>query len=45
MMRHLDETKGGLNEDIDETEQALNDIKKIVEMYNESITINENFLM
>ena len=44
MRRHLDENKAGLNEDIAETEKALDDIKKIVDEYNASITIDENFL-
>ena len=45
MTRHLDEASDDLNEDIAETEQALGDIKKIVETYNASITIDGNFLM
>ena len=45
MRRHLDENKDGLNEDIAETEQALDEIKTIVEIYNASITIDANFLM
>ena len=44
MRRHLDENKAALNDDITETEKALDDIMTIVEEYNASITIDENFI-
>ena len=45
MRRHLDENRDGLNEDITKTEEAFDDIEKIFAIYNQSVTINENFLM
>ena len=45
MRRHLNENRDELNEDITKTEEAFDDIEKIVAIYNQSVTLNENFLM